>query len=67
MRAEERLDENYRLGFRPNDIRYLIVSQSTEVLDLANRIRPIKYKYDPDEQTLLITKIVSMESIEEDL
>jgi len=67
MRSEKELDENYRLGFRPNDIRYLIVSQNTEVLDLANRIRPIKYKYDPDEQTLLITKIVSMESIEEDL
>ena len=65
--AERKIDERHRLRFEPNDIRYLIVSNDEEILQLARKIPTIKSKYSPDDQLLLTTKVKSMESLKEDI
>ncbi len=65
--SERQLDAHHRLGFRPSDIRYLIVTSEEQILRLAREIPRIKHKYNRNEQVLLITKIKSLESLQEDL
>jgi hypothetical protein len=64
--AERELDLHHRLGFEPDDIRYLIVASEGEVLRLACEIPRIKQKYSADQKTLLTTRIHSLESLNAD-
>lgn len=60
------LGKEFKLKFTPNDIKYLIVDKETEILKMISRVKKLKHKYGEDEIHLLITRIVSMESIEND-
>jgi hypothetical protein len=56
-----------RLGFAPKDIKYLIVKTEEELYDFVMRVRQIKEaKYPPEDIEILVTRIISMEQIEQD-
>ncbi len=55
-----------KLSFTPNYIRYIIVSKESEILDMSKRIKQIKAKFTEDEVDKLITRIISIEFINED-
>jgi hypothetical protein len=56
-----------RLGFTPKDIKYLIVKTERELSDFVMRVRQIKEaKYPPEDIEVLVTRIISMEQIEQD-
>lgn len=58
-------DDNAALMFEPNDIRYIIVKDEAEILEMARRIEDIKADYD-DARLLLKTRIISAQQIKED-
>jgi hypothetical protein len=56
-----------KLSFEPNDIKYLIVKTEGELYDFATRVRQIKEpKYPLNDIEILVTRIISMEQIEQD-
>jgi hypothetical protein len=59
-------NDTFKLSFKPNDIRYLILEREDEILDFVRKISAIKEKFSWDEKTMLTTKIISMEHIQED-
>jgi hypothetical protein len=59
-------DDKAALMFTPNDIKYIIVKEESEILDVANQITQIKSKYEPHERQLLTTRIISAQQIKED-
>jgi hypothetical protein len=59
--------EAHQLGFEPNDIRYIIVANETEILRLVDDIMQIKGdKYTRNDLRLLTTRIISAEQIRQD-
>lgn len=60
------VDNNIRLTFEPNDIKYLIVEKDGEILSLCHELQRIKGDFSEDARTLLTTRIISMENIRED-
>ena len=55
------------LSFEPNDVKYIIVSKESEILDMFEKVKRIKGdKYKPDDIKILQTRIISMEHIRED-
>jgi len=55
------------LGFTPKDIKYLIVKTEAEIYDFVMRVRQIKEaKYSREDIEVLVTRIISMEQIEDD-
>jgi len=58
--------ESKKLSFEPNDIKYIIVANESEIYDMATEIRNIKDKFPYKDVEILITRIISMEHIKED-
>lgn len=59
-------DEKASLTFTPNDIKYIIVKEEAEILEIAGRIDNIKFKYNENERLLLKTRLISSEQIRAD-
>jgi hypothetical protein len=55
-----------RLGFEPEDIRYIVVACDDEILSTVSEIRRIKERYSDDEKTLLTTRVISAQQIVSD-
>ena len=50
---------NCRLGFQPNDIKYLVVRDDSEVVSFVGKLKSIKsQKYPPDDVTKVCTRLV---------
>lgn len=58
--------ESKKLSFEPNDIKYIIVENESEIYDMATEIRNIKNKFPYKDVEILITRIISMEHVKED-
>ena len=58
--------QNFKLDFRPDDIKYIIVNRESEVLDMAKKVEDIKDLFDANEIKLLITRIISVERLRDD-
>lgn len=56
-----------KLSFTPQDIKYLIVKTEREIYDFVMKVRQIKdAKYPREDIEVLVTRIISMEQIEQD-
>ncbi len=55
-----------KLSFEPKDIRYIIVRKENEIHDMIGKVRAIKGDFPYRDVQVLITKIISMEQIQED-
>jgi hypothetical protein len=64
--ANSELRRNYRLGFEPSDIRYIIVAREDEVLPMIREVERIKDKYTGDQKRLLASRVISAEQIAAD-
>jgi hypothetical protein len=60
------LTENFKLDFTPRDIRYIIVEKEEEVQNMICEIEHIKRNYPIEEQKLLLTKLISIDRLNED-
>lgn len=58
--------QHFKLGFKPGDIKYIIVDGESEVLDMAEKIEGLKSPFAMDEVKLLITRIISVERLRAD-
>ena len=55
------------LEFNPSDIRYIIVANDNEIINMIDKVHQIKgSKYSDNDLLLLITRIISMEQILQD-
>ena len=59
-------DDAAALFFTPNDIKYIIVANESEVLSMADEIENIKSDFSEPEKKQLITRVISAEQIRED-
>lgn len=59
----------FKLGFRPEELKYIIVNTESEVLEIAKAVLQIKDRlgYTEDDKKLLLTKIISIEKIMNDI
>jgi hypothetical protein len=62
----QELSDNFKLGFEPSDIKYIIVEKESEILEMAKRVNKIKARFTDDDKSILTTRIISMESIRDD-
>jgi len=60
------LTENFKLDFTPKDIRYIIVEKEEEVQNMVYEIENIKRNYPVEEQKLLLTRLISIDRLNED-
>lgn len=60
------LSKCFKLKFKPDDIKYLIVKNESEILEMIHKLKTIKNKFSEDELDLLCSRIISMESIRND-
>jgi hypothetical protein len=58
---------DHRLMFQPEDIRYLIVESDSERLELIAHLRRVKRAFSKDEQTRLVSRILTASQIENDI
>ena len=58
--------EEDKLIYHPNDISYIIIKDSTELMPMVDSLKFIKGKYNKEEIDRLITKILTIEQIMED-
>ena len=59
-------NKKYHLSFTPDDIKYIIVNKENEILPLIHKIRSIKGgKFTQNQIDILITRIITMDSIRE--
>ena len=58
--------QHFKLDFKPRDIKYIIVDKETEVLSMVKKVENIKSHFDNDEIKLLISKIISVERLQDD-
>lgn len=56
----------YRLGFKPSDIKYIFVKSEKEIHPMMEQIRNIKSKFSRNEIDVLTSKIITTEQIKED-
>jgi len=69
LRKEERflkLESPYII-FEPKDINYIVLREETERYDIVQRIRGIKDKYSYRDVETLVSKIITVEQIENDI
>lgn len=59
--------ENIKLYFNPNDIKYLIIENDSEINDLIQHIRHVKKFYTYDDRDRLLSRILTSEQIENDI
>ena len=60
------LSTRHKLDFKPDDIKYLIVKDESEILPLISKIENIKEHYGPDSVKLLTSRIITIKQIRED-
>jgi hypothetical protein len=60
-----KIGEKATLRFKPSDIKYIIVSEDEQIIDIISKIEKIK-KYSPDEKKLLCSRLISAKQIYED-
>ncbi len=65
-RCNEILQESFPLKFSARDVKYIIVKEENEVLEMAGKIESLKSRYANEEIKLLTTRIISMQQILED-
>jgi hypothetical protein len=65
-RDEKLLSDKFTVKFIPNDIKYLIVKDDSDIIPLINEIAIIKSKYDSDDVKILTTRIITVENISSD-
>ncbi len=65
--ANDTLSKEITLRFEPSDIRYIIVSDQSEIVPLIKKIREVKAKYSEDEILLLASRILSADQVKHDL
>lgn len=56
----------YRLGFKPSDIKYIFVKNENEIHPMMEQLRNIKSKFSRKEIDVLTSKIITTEQIKED-
>lgn len=56
----------YRLGFKPSDIKYIFVKSENEIHPMMEQLRKIKSRYSRKEIDILTSKIITTEQIKED-
>ena len=56
----------YRLGFTPNDIKYIFVKSENEIHPMMENLRSIKSRFSPTEIDILTSKIITTEQIKQD-
>lgn len=59
-------NEAVALKFTPNDIRYIIVKEEDELLEIESMIDELKVKYSEPDRRLLKTRLISARHIRED-
>jgi len=64
--ANAHLWRRHVISFVPKDIKYIIVSSETEILDTINHIEAIKTRFPRDDVRTLTSRIVSASQIAED-
>ncbi|MCZ7403076.1 MAG: abortive infection system antitoxin AbiGi family protein [Candidatus Methanoperedens sp.] len=64
--ANQKLKEITALKFEPSDIKYIIVSNESEIIPIIDEIKRIKSKYNQDQIKLLCSRVISSEQILED-
>jgi hypothetical protein len=64
--GDNHLHEMSRIGFEPNDIKYLIVRREDEIVPLIREVERIKGKYSHDDVLLLSSRVISAEQIRGD-
>jgi len=65
-RINQELSDSFKLEFKPSDIKYIIVEKESEILEMVEKIKRIKERFSEDDKLILITRIISMESIKAD-
>ena len=63
---EEKILENYKLSFNPDNIKYVIIKNEDEIHKIIKNIRVVKGKYPPEIVDILCSKIITSENIEKD-
>ncbi len=56
----------HKLKFEPNDIKYVIINNDSEIKDFIEILREAKSKYNSEDVERLITRIITTEQIRED-
>lgn len=56
----------YRLGFKPSDIKYIFVKNENEIHPMMEELRNIKSRFSRKEIDILTSKIITTEQIKED-
>lgn len=64
--ANRKLAESFRIGFEPNNIKYLIVRLEEEIVPFIREVERIKGKYGYDEVKLVTSRVISAEQIRSD-
>jgi len=57
---------NYKLSFNPDDIRYLIVKDDSDIVDIIDKLKLIKSKFSQAKIEKLISKVITINQIFED-
>ncbi|MDQ7797747.1 MAG: abortive infection system antitoxin AbiGi family protein [Candidatus Edwardsbacteria bacterium] len=60
------LSQKHKLDFEPEDIKYLIINDETEILPLIRKIEMIKGHFGSDAVNILTTRIITIKQIRED-
>jgi hypothetical protein len=63
----DNLAQSHLLEFEPNDIRYIIIRDDSEIHDFVNHLRNAKGKYAYDDVERLTTRILTAQQIREDV
>lgn len=66
QKYSQQLVDNFKLDFTPKDIRYIIVDKDDEIQDMVCKIENIKRDYPDAEQKLLLTKLISIDGLNQD-
>ncbi len=56
-----------KLGFTPNDIKYLIINNDEEIPEVISHIKAVKKKYGEDDTARLSTRILTYDQIKYDI
>ena len=55
-----------KLNFHPDDIKYLIVKDNSEIEDIINNMKLIKSRFSNKTIEILISKVITIDQIAED-
>lgn len=63
---KKRILEKYVLGFKPGEIKYIIVKEDSDIHDVVNRLKEFPEMYTPEIIDRLTARIITCEQIHED-